>query len=98
MVVSLPFDSVASSINWSKYTGDIIGAAGTMKRTDKGELSIWISSWQMLTKALHPLPDKYHGLVDVNTRYRMRHLDMIANPEVIGTMRKRSAIISSIRR
>lgn len=69
-----------------------------MKKTDKGELSVYVSSWTMLTKSLLPLPDKYHGLTDVDTRYRNRHLDMIVNGEVIKTLKKRSLIIQSIRR
>lgn len=78
--------------------GDIIGVQGTMKRTEKGELSIYIRSWTMLTKALLPLPDKYHGLTDIETRYRNRHVDMIVNKQVVDTLRKRSQIIQSIRR
>lgn len=77
--------------------GDIIGVTGTMKRTDKGELSVYVSSWTMLTKSLVPLPDKYHGLSDVNKRYRQRHVDLIVNPEVRRTFRSRAFIISSIR-
>ncbi|CAE7574655.1 lysS [Symbiodinium microadriaticum] len=84
-------------IEWTDG-GDIIGARGSMKRTDKGELSVWVDSWNMLTKALLPLPDKYHGLTDVNTRYRHRHLDMIANPHVLRTLKQRAAIVSSMRR
>lgn len=50
--------------------GDVIGAKGTVKRTDKGELSVYVSSWAMLTKSLLPLPDKFHGLRDTEKRYR----------------------------
>lgn len=78
--------------------GDIIGVSGTMKRTEKGELSVYASSWSMLTKSLLPLPDKYHGLTDVNKRYRQRHLDMIVNPEVRARFRSRAFITSAIRR
>lgn len=78
--------------------GDIIGVRGSVKRTDKGELSVYVKEWTMLTKSLQPLPDKYHGLVDVNKRYRQRHLDMIVNPEVRQTFRSRAFIISSIRK
>eukprot|EP01035_Chromulina_nebulosa_P019981 gene19981-25951_t len=77
--------------------GDIIGVTGTLKRTDKGELSVYTSTWTMLTKSLLPLPDKFHGLTDVNKRYRQRHLDMIVNPEVVRVMRTRAKIIRSIR-
>jgi lysyl-tRNA synthetase, class II len=79
-------------------SGDIIGVTGTVKKTDKGEISIYLKSWTMLTKALLPLPEKYHGLTDVETRYRNRHVDMIVNKQVITTLRKRSIIIQSIRR
>lgn len=50
--------------------GDLVGAKGTVKRTDKGELSVYVSSWSMLTKSLLPLPDKFHGLKDTEKRYR----------------------------
>jgi lysyl-tRNA synthetase, class II len=79
-------------------SGDIIGVTGTIKKTDKGELSIYLKSWTMLSKALLPLPEKYHGLTDVETRYRNRHVDMIVNKQVVNTLRKRSMIIQSIRR
>lgn len=77
--------------------GDIIGVEGIIKRTDKGELSIYVTSWTMLTKSLLPLPDKFKGLVDVNKRYRQRHLDMIASPVVRQVLRTRAKIISTIR-
>lgn len=69
-----------------------------MRRTDKGELTVWARSWQMLTKSLLPLPDKFHGLTDVTKRYRSRHLDLIVNPKVRETFRKRSIITSTLRR
>jgi lysyl-tRNA synthetase, class II len=78
--------------------GDIIGVRGTVRRTDKGELTIYAKEWKMLTKAALPLPDKFHGLVDVSKRYRSRHLDMIANPNVRETFRKRAMITSKLRR
>ena len=77
---------------------DIIGAKGTLKRTEKGELSVYVKEWEMLTKSLAPLPDKFHGLTDVSKRYRQRHLDMIVNPEVRKTFRSRAFITSSIRK
>ncbi|CAN1192221.1 Lysine--tRNA ligase, chloroplastic/mitochondrial [Linum perenne] len=70
--------------------GDILGANGSMKRTDKGELSVCVKSFTILTKSLLPLPDKYHGLTDVDKRYRQRYVDMIANPEVVDVFRKRA--------
>jgi lysyl-tRNA synthetase class 2 len=79
-------------------SGDFIGVTGTLKRTEKGELSIFVTKWSMLTKALHPLPDKYHGLTDIKKRYAHRSVDMIVNPEVRKTLILRSMIIKSIRR
>jgi len=78
--------------------GDIIGVRGTVKRTEKGELSVYVKEWEMLTKSLLPLPDKYHGLTDVQARYRKRHLDLIVNTEVRETFRKRAQITSTMRR
>lgn len=78
--------------------GDIIGVKGSVKKTDKGEISVFVSSWEMLTKSLQPLPDKYHGLTDITKRYRQRHLDMVVNSTVRNTLRARATIISSIRR
>ncbi len=68
-----------------------------MKRTAKGELSIFVKEWTMLTKSLAPLPDKFHGLSDVQIRYRHRHLDMIANPEVKRVFSTRSKVMRYIR-
>ena len=78
--------------------GDIVGARGTVKKTDKGELSVYVQEWTMLTKSLAPLPDKWGGLTDRDTRYRQRHLDMIVNPDVRRTFKARSQIIATIRR
>lgn len=78
--------------------GDIIGAKGTIKRTDKGELSVKVKHYAMLTKSLLPLPDKFHGLTDVAKRYRQRYVDLIVNPEVRDTFRKRAQITAAIRR
>ncbi len=78
--------------------GDIIGVKGTIKRTEKGELSILVNEYVMLTKSLLPLPDKWHGLTDVAKRYRQRYVDLIVNPEVRDTFRKRSLITAGIRR
>lgn len=78
--------------------GDILGASGSMKRTEKGELSLCVNSFSILTKSLLPLPDKYHGLTDVDKRYRQRYVDMIANPEVADVFRKRAKIVSEVRR
>ncbi len=78
--------------------GDIIGVKGTLKRTDKGELSVYVKEYAMLTKSLLPLPDKHHGLTDISKRYRQRYVDLIVNPEVRETFRRRALITASIRR
>ncbi len=78
--------------------GDFFGVKGIIKRTDKGELSVKVSTYAILTKALLPLPDKWHGLTDVAKRYRQRYVDLIVNPEVRDTFRKRALITASIRR
>ena len=78
--------------------GDIFGARGTIKRTDKGELSVKVKQYAMLTKSLLPLPDKFHGLTDVAKRYRQRYVDLIVNPDVRDTFRKRAKITAAIRR
>lgn len=79
-------------------TGDILGAKGTIKRTEKGELSIYVSEYAILTKSLLPLPDKWHGLTDTEKRYRQRYVDLIVNPQVRQTFRRRAKIIAAIRR
>ena len=78
--------------------GDFIGVKGTLKRTDKGELSVNVSQYTLLTKALLPLPDKWHGLTDVEKRYRQRYVDLIVNPEVRETFRRRALITAAFRR
>ncbi len=78
--------------------GDILGARGKVFKTKTGELSIHCTELRLLTKALRPLPDKFHGLADQETRYRQRYLDLIANDESRNTFRVRSQIMSGIRR
>ncbi|MGK2888181.1 MAG: lysine--tRNA ligase [Candidatus Malihini olakiniferum] len=78
--------------------GDILGARGKVFRTKTGELSIDCTELRLLNKALRPLPDKFHGLADQETRYRQRYLDLIANDESRRTFRVRSQILSGIRR
>ena len=78
--------------------GDLIGVEGILRRTDRGELSVKVSAWQMLTKALQPLPDKWHGLADVEKRYRQRYLDLIVSPQSRETFRRRALLVSGIRR
>ncbi|MDD4413376.1 MAG: lysine--tRNA ligase [Oscillospiraceae bacterium] len=77
--------------------GDIIGVVGTVFRTRRGEISVHSNSLKLLSKSLLPLPDKFHGLKDTDTRYRQRYIDLIINPEVKETFIKRSRIISLIR-
>lgn len=77
--------------------GDILGARGKLFKTKTGELSIHCSELRLLTKALRPLPDKFHGLADQETRYRQRYLDLIANDESRHTFKVRSQVMSGIR-
>ena len=78
--------------------GDIIGIKGYLFRTKMGEVSVHAQEITLLSKSLLPLPEKWHGLTDQDTRYRQRYIDLICNPEVKDTFIKRSKIISSIRR
>ncbi len=78
--------------------GDIIGVEGEVFRTHRGEISIKATGLKLLSKALRPLPEKWHGLKDTDTRYRQRYLDLIVNPEVKDAFIKRSRIISEVRR
>jgi len=79
-------------------SGDWIGASGTVKRTERGELSVRVTDWRMLCKALQPLPDKWHGLADVEKRYRQRYLDLIVSPHTRETFRRRALLVSAMRR
>ncbi|MGN0784311.1 MAG: lysine--tRNA ligase, partial [Candidatus Aphodomorpha sp.] len=78
--------------------GDLIGVAGTVFKTRTGEISVHATAVTLLSKSLRPLPEKFHGLKDPDLRYRQRFVDLIVNPEVRDTFRKRSQIISEIRR
>lgn len=78
--------------------GDWIAVHGTMMRTRRGQLSVAVSSFELMSKSLRPLPEKFHGLQDKETRYRQRYVDLVVNPEVRETFKKRSRIISAIRR
>lgn len=77
--------------------GDVIGVKGTVFRTQKGEISVHAQQVTLLSKSLKVLPEKYHGLKDPDLRYRQRYVDMIVNPEVRETFRKRSLILSAVR-
>jgi len=84
---------------FKKYDiGDIAGAKGEVFRTHKGEISIKVTSITLLAKSLKPLPEKWHGLKDVDLRYRQRYLDLIINPDVRKTFFTRSRILTEIRR
>ncbi|MDP4830985.1 MAG: OB-fold nucleic acid binding domain-containing protein, partial [Cyanobium sp. MAG_185] len=78
--------------------GDLIGVQGSLRRTDRGELSVKVKGWTMLCKSLQPLPDKWHGLADVEKRYRQRYLDLIVSPHTRETFRRRAVAVSSMRR
>ena len=77
--------------------GDIVGFTGTLFRTRTGELTLAVSEFVLLTKSLLPLPEKYHGLTDVETRYRQRYLDLMVNPQVREVFVRRAAIIALMR-
>ncbi|MFC1864823.1 lysine--tRNA ligase [Chloroflexota bacterium] len=77
--------------------GDIIGVEGNLLRTKTGEPTVWVGDFDLLAKSLHPLPEKWHGLHDVDIRYRQRYLDLISNPDVKETFKVRSRVITAIR-
>lgn len=78
--------------------GDIVGVEGVVFKTQRGEISVKVTSFDILAKSLRPLPEKWHGLKDVDTRYRQRYLDLIVNPEVRDTFVLRSKVIQGLRR
>ena len=78
--------------------GDWIAAHGTMMRTKRGQLSVAVTSFELMSKSLRPLPEKFHGLTDKETRYRQRYVDLVMNPEGRETFQKRFKIVSAIRR
>src|SRR4051794_24325053 len=78
--------------------GDLIGVDGTAFKSRRGELSLAVTDWALLAKSLRPPPEKFHGLEDVETRYRQRELDLIANEEVRELFILRSRVVSAIRR
>ncbi|MGZ5080069.1 MAG: lysine--tRNA ligase [Usitatibacter sp.] len=77
--------------------GDILGVEGTVFRTNKGELSVHATKLRLLSKALRPLPEKWHGLTDMESRYRQRYVDLIVNPESREVFIKRSKLVQAIR-
>lgn len=84
-------------LNWVDL-GDFLGVKGQVFRTKRGELSIKVSEWTMLSKAVLPPPEKFHGLKDTEIRYRQRYIDLLSNPEVRQNFILRSRILSSMRR
>jgi lysyl-tRNA synthetase class 2 len=77
--------------------GDLIGVEGRVRRTPRGELTVNATALTVLAKTLRPLPEKYHGLADVELRYRQRYLDLIMNPQSRKTLRRRSRVVSAMR-
>ncbi len=77
--------------------GDLVGADGVVGRTKTGELTVWVDTLTVLAKAMRPPPEKWHGLTDVDLRYRQRYVDLFTNPQVRDVFRQRSAIIKAVR-
>lgn len=77
--------------------GDIVGADGVVGKTKTGELTVWVDKLRILSKSVQPPPEKWHGLTDVELRYRQRYVDLFSNPDVRDVFRQRSAIIQAIR-
>src|SRR5215472_11046565 len=78
--------------------GDVIGVEGRVRRTPRGELTVNATALTVLAKALRPLPEKYHGLADIELRYRQRYVDLIVNPQTRETLRRRSRVVGAMRR
>ena len=78
--------------------GDIVAAAGALLKSRTGEITVWADRLTLLCKSLNPMPEKFHGLTDVETRYRQRYLDLMTNPESLATFRTRIAVIEHFRR
>lgn len=90
-------DETAWSLNKLLDLGDIIGVEGPLQRTRTGEITIWAEQLTLLSKSLLPMPEKFHGLQDVETRYRQRYLDLMTNPETLNRFKQRVAIIEHFR-
>jgi len=95
-------EDVAGAGNYELFSlfdiGDVISVRGTLFKTRTGELTVLCTSFTFLAKSLHPLPEKWHGLQDIEIRYRKRYLDLIMNPEVVQTFRLRSALVANMRK
>ncbi|HEY2539084.1 MAG TPA: lysine--tRNA ligase [Stellaceae bacterium] len=90
-------DALALAVLRLLDVGDLIGVEGLVRRTPRGELTINATAISVLAKTLRPLPEKYHGLADVELRYRQRYLDLIMNPQSRETLRRRSRIVAALR-
>jgi lysyl-tRNA synthetase class 2 len=92
-------DKLAEKFELFQYfdAGDFVGVNGSVFKTKTGEITVLVDDYVLLSKALRPLPEKWHGLKDIEIRYRQRYLDLIANPEVRDTFRKRTQLISLMR-
>jgi len=77
--------------------GDIVFGEGALFKTKTGELAVWVETLDLLTKSLRPLPEKFHGLSDVETKYRQRYIDLITSEQTRETFRKRSQIVAEVR-
>ncbi|HSW76245.1 MAG TPA: OB-fold nucleic acid binding domain-containing protein, partial [Candidatus Saccharimonadales bacterium] len=77
--------------------GDILWVQGTVFKTQRGEISLRVAQWSMQSKCLHPLPEKFHGLTDVEVRYRQRYLDLICNADSKNLLIKRSLVVQAVR-
>lgn len=95
-------DKQAQQLIKSQYgsldIGDIIGVKGALHKSGKGDLYVYMSEFELLTKSLRPLPEKFHGLADQETKYRQRYVDLITNPDTRKTFKIRSQVVSGIRR
>lgn len=90
-------DSAYDLLGKAVDIGDFIAVTGSLFTTQRGERTLLVKKWQLLTKTLLSLPDKFHGLADVETRFRQRYLDLLANPESMDTAKKRIGLIKAIR-
>ena len=91
-------EGVYNSVFKKLDIGDIVGLTGVLFKTRTGELTINVRDFRLLVKSLHPLPEKYHGLTDIETRYRRRYVDLLVNQESRDVFRKRAATITALRR
>ncbi len=91
-------EGVYNSVFKKLDIGDIVGVVGILFRTRTGELTINVQSLRLLVKSLHPLPEKYHGLTDIETRYRQRYVDLLVSQESRDVFRKRAATLTALRR